>query len=147
MTPKIIRNAVSAAITPVTAEPASTALEPSAGSSSRFGAITLNGFRIFRAADLRIVVPHQANEQCFIVRRPDGSEQQVLVEITDEAIQCVERAVDRLRLNKSFWTDQAERFLVDFIWNDGNVPSRGKLTLRSVEREELNRFKQKENDT
>jgi hypothetical protein len=40
-------------------------------------------------------------------------------------------------IEKAFWTSQAETFLSDFIWNDGNVPAGGKLTLKGVDRDLL----------
>jgi hypothetical protein len=104
----------------------------------------MNGFTILRASDLRIVLPYRQNERCFIVRRPDGGEQEVVIEIADEALRAVEQVTNHLPLRNAFWTEQAERFLSDYIWNDGGVPAHGKLTLRGVEREELERAAQKE---
>jgi CheY-like chemotaxis protein len=135
MTPEIIRNALTAALASEASEPA--AAEPHHRPAGQFGTITLNGFRILRAADLRRVLPHQANEECFVVKRPDGKEQEVRVEIADAALQAVEAATAHRPLAKSFWTEQAERFLIDFIWNDGDVPHQGRLILRAIEPEEL----------
>jgi hypothetical protein len=49
----------------------------------------------------------------------------------------VEQVTNHLPLEKAFWTEQAERFLSDFIWNDGAVPPSGKLVLKGVEADEL----------
>jgi hypothetical protein len=45
---------------------------------------------------------------------------------------------------KAFWTEQAEQFLRDFLWNDGNAPVTGRLTLRGVEHEALAKAVRKE---
>jgi FixJ family two-component response regulator len=144
MTPETIRNAVTAALAIMVKTREPTADGTNLHGSSRFGTITMNGFRILRASDLRIVIPHESNERSFIVRQPDGREQEVVVEIADEALKAVEAVTDRLPLRKSFWTEQAEQFLVDFIWNDGNVPARGRLMLRGVERAEIEKAARKE---
>ncbi len=70
----------------------------------------------------------------------------MLIEIADEVLSAVEGVTNRLPVRKAFWTEQAERFLSDFIWNDGSVPAQGKLTLRGVDREELEKAAQKETE-
>lgn len=40
-------------------------------------------------------------------------------------------------IEKAFWTSQAETFLSDFIWNDGNVPASGKLVFKDVDHDDL----------
>jgi hypothetical protein len=52
----------------------------------------------------------------------------------------------QLTLDESFWTDQAERFLNDFIWNDGAPPLSGKLTLKSIEADGMGQVAGKEVD-
>ena len=66
-----------------------------------------------------------------------GREQEVVVEISTEAIASVEQVSNHTTLEGVFWTEQAERFLSDFIWNDGAVPPSGKLVLKGVEADEL----------
>ena len=78
------------------------------------------------------------------MRKPDGREQEVVVEIDPEAVSAVEKVTNNLPLEKAFWTEQAEQFLSDFIWNDGNAPATGRLTLRGVEREALEKAARKE---
>ena len=73
-----------------------------------------------------------------------GKEQEVLVEIDREAIEMVERVARDLPIREAFWTEQAERFLTDFIWNDGHVPGNGRLTLKGVDREALEQAARKE---
>jgi hypothetical protein len=70
----------------------------------------------------------------------------VVVEIADEAFREVEQAMHHIPLRKAFWTEQAERFLSDFIWNDGDVPGDGRITLRGVEPEELKKAAEKGQD-
>ena len=143
MTPEIVRNAVAGALAKAAETQGPTVDETNQSSSGHLGAVTMNGFTILRASDLGRALPHQPNERCFIVRRPDGREQEVRVEIADEAFRAVEQVTKRLPLSKAFWTEQAERFLSDFLWNDGHIPGQGKLTLRGVEQEELEKAAQK----
>jgi len=127
MTPEILRNAVAAAL----------AKKPENQTEEQSGQITLNGFTILRATNLVSVLPHSPNERRFIVKAPNGHEQEVTVEIASEAISAVERFTAGLPVEDSFWTEQAEQFLNDFLWNDGNAPATGKLILKGVEREAL----------
>jgi CheY-like chemotaxis protein len=127
MTPEILRNALAAALTKQ--------LEPQ---------VTLNGFTILRATDILGVMPQRPNERCFIVRRPDGREQEVVVEIDPTAVSAVAKVTNGLPLGKAFWTEQAEQFLSDFLWNDGNAPATGRLRLKGVEREALEKAARKE---
>ncbi len=145
MTPEIVRNAVAAALAKASETQAPTVNETTGRRSGQTETMTMNGFTILRASDVRVALPHKPNERRFIVRRPDGREQEVLIEIADEVLSAVEGVTNRLPVRKAFWTQQAERFLSDFIWNDGSVPAQGKLTLRGVDREELEKAAQKEN--
>ena len=144
MTPEIVRNAVAAALAKAAETQAPTVAVTNPPRSGQIGTVTLNGFTILRASDVKMALPHGPNERRFIVKLPDGREQEVLIEIADEALRAVEQVTKRLPLRKAFWTEQAERFLSAFIWNDGSVPAHGKLTLRGVEREELEKAAQKE---
>jgi CheY-like chemotaxis protein len=135
MTPEVVRNAVAAAVGAGATKNSSA--EPPPATKVHFGALTVNGFRVLRGSDLKHVMPHQANEQCFLVQGPDGRDHEVRVEVANEAIETAQKLANNVQLRRAFWAEQAERFLVDFIWNDGNVPSSGKLTLRAVELAEL----------
>jgi DNA-binding response OmpR family regulator len=132
MTPEILRNAVAAALTKESEPHASDVADDRTGEQSR--QMTLNGFTILRSPDILGLVPHKLNERAFIVRAPNGSEQQVVVEIAPEAISAVEKFLSGVPLETSFWTDQAEQFLSDFLWNDGNAPATGRLRLIGVDR-------------
>jgi hypothetical protein len=43
------------------------------------------------------------------------------------------RTLPRNMINKAFWRAQAQRFLNDFIWNDGDLPASGKIVLKKVD--------------
>ena len=143
MTPEILRNALTAALAKGS-EPHQARTQTEAGGGSHLRTVTLNGFTILRAGDVSRSLPQRGNERCFLVRTPHGEEKEVVVEIDREALTAVERVTHDLPIGKAFWTEQAESFLTDFIWNDGDVPSNGRLTLRGVEREALERAARKE---
>ena len=142
MTPEILRAAVAAALVKAPQSHQSTIAvkEPRA---SHLRTITLNGHNILPAGDVVGRPPQRANERRFIVRKPDGREQEVVVEIDSQAISAVQKVTHDLPLESAFWTEQAERFLTDFIWNDGNAPANGKLTLKGVEMKELEKALQR----
>jgi CheY-like chemotaxis protein len=142
MTPEILRNALTAALAKGPSPHQSTI--GLADEVSHLRTVSLNGFTILRAADLVRSLPHRPNERSFVVRSPQGKELEVMVEIDDEAIAQLDRVTGGLPVGKAFWTEQAERFLTDFIWNDGHVPEAGKLTLKGVEREALEKAARKE---
>jgi CheY-like chemotaxis protein len=133
MTPEILRNALTAALTKAPESPQFNGLEDDTRKR------TLNGFTILRITDIL-----RPNERCFIVRKPDGSEQKLVVEIDPEAVSAVEKVTNHLPLGNVFWTEQAEQFLSDFLWNDGNAPATGRLKLKGVEREALEKATRKE---
>lgn len=143
-TPEIVRNAVAAAIARDAEEPEKTTVGSADSQPPHLRTITMNGFTILRHSDNKRVLPQRRNERCFLVRRPDGREQEVVVDIDEQAVTAVEKVTKDLPIEKAFWTEQAERFLSDFLWNDGNVPSSGRLTLKGVEREELESASRKE---
>jgi CheY-like chemotaxis protein len=136
-TPEIVRNAVAAALLKSSEPRKPTESLTTEHKAPHLRTVTMNGFTILRAADVRSSLPQRSNERCFVVRKPDGREQQVVVEISSEATAAVEQVTNDLPLERAFWTEQAERFLSDFIWNDGAVPPSGKLVLKGVEADEL----------
>lgn len=143
MTPEILRNALTAAFAK-SPQPHKSTTAASESQASHVRTLTLNGFTILRATDVVRSLPQRANERCFIVKTPNGRDQEVVVEIDSEAITAVEEVTHNLPLGKAFWTEQAETFLSDFIWNDGNVPGNGRLTLKGVESEALEKAARKE---
>ena len=141
MTPEILRNALTAALAKSPELRHSTTATKEA---SGIGTVSLNGFTILRAADLVGSLSQRSNERLFIVRTPHGKALDVVVEIHGEALTQVERVTRGLPVEEAFWTEQAERFLTDFIWNDGHVPATGRLTLKGVEREALEKATREE---
>jgi DNA-binding response OmpR family regulator len=135
MTPEILRNAVSAALSKQSRVLAATT-QPSADVSAEplIQIITMNGFTILDSEDVR----QEHNERRFIVKAPNGSEHEVLVQIDEEAVGYVERMTRRrLPAENSFWTSQAQRLLSDYLWKEGKVPPTRKLTIKDVDRDEI----------
>jgi len=136
MTPEILRNAVSAALSKGRRrQPQATELPTDeATTGPLIQIITMNGFTILDSEDVR----HEPNERRFIVKSPEGTEHEVLVVIDEEAVGYVERMTKRkLPPENSFWTGQAQRLLSDYLWKEGKVPPTRKLTIRDVDRDEL----------
>lgn len=119
LTPEIVRNAVVAALG---------AVKDHEKADTR--SVTMNGFTILSSLD----IAKQPNERRFMVRRPNGQEQEVVVEIAPEARDSAERIMPGATIDEDLWTTQAEIFLSDFIWNDGDVPHSGRLVLRGIDR-------------
>jgi len=136
MTPEVVRNAVAAALKK-RSEPDAEVVEADRRKPAETRSRTLNGFTILRGSDLTRALPQQPNERRFLVRKPNGDEQEVVVEISKEVREAAEQASKGATIEKAFWTSQAETFLSDFIWNDGNVPARGRLVLKGVDSEVL----------
>ena len=141
MTPEVVRNSVAAALKKVS-EP-KTAVEAPTGPREQgpLRAVTMNGFTILRESDIAGALPHRSNERWFLVRKPNGQEQEVVVEISTEAFKEAEEVTGHAVIEKAFWTSQAETFLSDFIWNDGNVPG-GRLILKGADRDVLKKLAQ-----
>jgi hypothetical protein len=135
MTPEIVRNSVAAALTKLRQPKA--AVENRESPREQAHLRTMNGFTILPGPDVAKGPPHQPNERRFLVKRPDGSEQEVVVEISQEALEEAQLVIHDAPSEKAFWTSQAKTFLSDFIWNDGNVPASGKLVLKGVHHDEL----------
>jgi DNA-binding response OmpR family regulator len=131
-TPELVRNAVAAALMKSSESRKLSDSPATENKTPHRPAVTMNGFTILRAADVHSG-SSQSSERRFLVRKPDGRQQEVVVEISAEATAAVERLTNRLPVEEAFWTEQAERFLSDFIWNDGAVPISGKLVLKGIE--------------
>jgi len=140
MTPETIRNAVTAAL----AKPAPT-VDKGAGSMteearphshSLIQTITLNGFEIMEP--IAQAPMRDSNSHRFLVKDPDGLEREVTVRIGDDVVGYVERMTQRaLPAANSFWRLRSERFLSDYLWREGKLPSSGELTLNELDRNEL----------
>jgi hypothetical protein len=98
--------------------------------------ITLNGFQIVRLPASRSE-PQLPQERHFAVKNPKGCQREVIVEIRDEALACVERiAKRRLPLESLFWTECAESVLATYLWQEGRFPDRP-LTIDEISRDEV----------
>jgi DNA-binding response OmpR family regulator len=135
MTPENLRNAVSAALSKkprVSADPVSPAAAISDEPAIKI--VTMNGFTILDSEGA-LQEPH---ERRFVVKSPDGTDHEVLVQIDEEAVGYVARMTRReLPPESSFWTSQAQRLLADYLWKEGKVPPTRRLTITDVDRDEL----------
>lgn len=131
MTPEILRNAVSAALSKPIRIPQATTRH--VFTEPRVQIITLNGFTILDSEAEQIT----PNERRFTVRTPGESEHEVHVRIDEEVVQYVERMTRRkLPAENSFWTDRARRLLGDYLWTEGKAPVT-ELVIRDIDRDEL----------
>jgi CheY-like chemotaxis protein len=130
MTPKVLRNAVGAALAKsINKVHSSVATEP------LIQTITMNGFTILDDEETPVL---DESQRRFIVISPEGEKYDVLVQIEIEAIDYVERMTRRrLPPDNSFWTAQARRLLSDLLWNERNVPSMRRLVLSNLDPDKL----------
>jgi CheY-like chemotaxis protein len=130
MTPKVLRNAVAAALAKSISEVHSTV-----ATGPMIETVTMNGFTILDDEETPVL---DESQRRFIVISPEGEKHDVLVQIEIEAIDYVERMTGRrLPPGNSFWTAQARRRLSDFLWNEGGVPSMRRLVLSNLDPDEL----------
>jgi len=125
MTPKVLRNAVTAALAKSNIE-----IHP-AKSEPLIETITMNGFTILHDNETPALDERQRR---FIVISPAGEKHDVVVQIEMEPIEYVERMTGRrLPPESSFWTAEARRLLSDFLWNERGVPSTRRLVLSNLD--------------
>jgi len=138
MTPEILRNTVAAALakssgTMPGGQPAAEALPR----RPRIETLTMNGFHIVRAFEVSAQTPGKPGEYQFIVQHPKGGEQNVVVEISPEAVVILEKMTRRhLPVTSSFWASYAEHRLATYLWDEGRIPSSG-LTITRVELQDV----------
>jgi CheY-like chemotaxis protein len=139
MTPEIVRNAVTAALSrPAAAPPAPPPDEALRRTYPPIARLTLNGFRLWPASGEEGGPRPDPSRRRFVVQHPDGREQEVVVEIDPGIVGFVERAAGRsLPLEDSFWSWEAEHALNNFLWNEGKVPPGGKLTIARMDSDDL----------
>lgn len=127
MTPKVLRNAVSAAL--------SKSSESTTTPQQSIQTITMNGFTILDDEETPALDELQRR---FIVISPEGLRHDVLVQIDLEAVEYVARMTGRrLPADSSFWTAQTRRLLSDFLWNERGVPPLRRLVLKSLDPDKL----------
>jgi DNA-binding NtrC family response regulator len=139
MTPENLRNAVTAALAKKIERPAGVEESgPSKRETTSPGIIetvTMNGFSILDTSEEQ---RQASNQRRFLVVGPDGTRQEVLVEIDEEAVGYVARLTRRrLPPESSFWTEAARDLLSDYLWNKGEIPRTGKLTLKDLDPDKL----------
>ncbi|HYX29241.1 MAG TPA: hypothetical protein VE863_11795 [Pyrinomonadaceae bacterium] len=92
--------------------------------------VTENDFRIIRRCDVDKTVSSTGKEHCFIVRDPDGYELDITVDIATEAVsEIVQRSRGRLPFESSYWIALTERHLATYLWEHGDYPPDGRLTV------------------
>ena len=130
MTPKVLRNAVGAALAKANVEVhAKQAAEP------LIQTITMNGFTILDDEESPVL---DAQQRRFIVVSPEGEKHEVVVQIETEPLEYVERMTGRrLPPESSFWTAEARRLLSDFLWNERGAPSTRRLVLSNLDPDKL----------
>jgi len=130
MTPQVLRNAVTAALTRLSPEhAAANTAQP------LIQTITMNGYTIVDDADAPLIDEFQRR---FVVISPEGQKNDVVIQIESEAIDYVERMTGRrLPPSNSFWTEQARRLLSDFLWNERGVPPMRRLILKNLDPDKL----------
>jgi CheY-like chemotaxis protein len=140
MTPETLRAAVSAALDSPPRTPKPAAPEPAGRPKPEIETLTFNGFRVTRSPG---PIDPTARTHVFHVKRyPGGAAVPVVVEIDPDAEASVARLSRRaLRPGGSFWRDQAESLLTEYLWNEGNTPANGRLTvtIREVSRDDIER--------
>ena len=117
LTPDMVRNAVAAA------------LKSAGHQKGATRSVTMNGFSILSSSD----TAKEPNERRFTVRKPNGRDQEVVVEIAPEARESAAQMSRGATVDEDIWTFQAETFLAEFIWNDGDVPRNGRLVLKRID--------------
>lgn len=142
MTPETLRNAVAAALTKELHEPARSeqeALSTEAPLSRPIiETLTMNGFSFVRASDVDDASRDKPMMRSFLVKTVTGQDRRVVVDIAPDAVAYVERLTGRrLPPENSFWTHRAEHVLSLYLWNQGGLPSSGRLTVSDISREEL----------
>jgi FixJ family two-component response regulator len=147
MTPETLRAAVSAALDSPPRTPKTAAAEAAGRAKPEIETLTFNGFRVTRTPE---PIDPTARAHVFHVKRyPGGAAVPVTVEIDPEAEASVARLSRRtLQPAGSFWREQAESLLTEYLWNEGKTPDNGRLTvtIREVSRDDIERAAAWESD-
>jgi DNA-binding response OmpR family regulator len=138
MTPEILRQTVAAALAkPPVATPIDRPAQAARPQRPRIETVTMNGFHIVRvSAEERTTAAHPGVYH-FLVRNPEGQEQEVVVQVDTSAVAMVERLIHRpLPLTSSFWRSYAEHTLATYVWDEGRIPSLP-IIITQVERRDV----------
>lgn len=91
---------------------------------------TQNGFRIIRLCEIDDSVPTVGFVHRFLVRDPDGFELDITVEIAETVAQgLVKRSPGRLIPESSSWLSCAERYLANYLCENGDYPPDARLIV------------------
>ena len=102
--------------------------------------VTENGFCILRLWEINREPPPDAGRYHFVVRNPDGLERarEVIVEVTADAAAQIERSSrGRILLRSSFWIYCAELHLANYVWQNGEYPATGSLSIDQLTPEDF----------
>lgn len=100
--------------------------------------LTENGFSIVRRCDVDKSVSFTGKEHCFVVGDMDDYELNITVNISDRAVaEVMFRARGLLTLESGYWIVCAERHLADYLWEHGDYPSDGILTVDQLTLDDL----------
>jgi DNA-binding response OmpR family regulator len=138
MTPDILRKTVAAALAkPPVATPMDRPAQAERPQRPRIETVTMNGFHIVRTSTEERTTAAHPGVYHFLVRDPQGREQDVVVQVDASAVAMVERLIRRpLPLTSSFWKSYAEHTLATYVWDEGRIPSLP-LTIAQVERRDV----------
>jgi hypothetical protein len=72
------------------------------------------------------------------VRKPDGVERKVLVEVAADLLTRIEiHTCGRVLLSNSFWIFSAERHLANYVWEHDDCPADNSLRIEQLTPEDL----------
>lgn len=144
MTPEMLRNAVAAALAKGAAGESASSAHERESAPTVIETVTMNGFTILDPDEGDWQLPEQRR---FTVVSPAGTRHEVLVEISEEAVNYVARlAREVVPAKSSFWTAKARTLLANSLWKNGEVPPTRRLVLNQLDREDIlsaERWKQK----
>ena len=95
--------------------------------------ITENGFSIVRPCEGDGPMPAPEGAYVFIVSDPEGSEREIAVSIDQQAVNEITlRSRGRISSESSYWICCAERHLAEYLWENNNYPTDGKLRVEQL---------------
>ena len=114
-------------------------LDSAAAGSRPIELITENGFSIVRPGESDGPMPAPEGRYVFMVSDPEGSELEITVSIDQQAVNEITlRSRGRISSESSYWICCAERHLAEYLWENDNYPTDGKLRVEQLTLEDLN---------
>jgi hypothetical protein len=100
--------------------------------------LTENGFSIFRPWEIDGTSPPDNGRCEFLVRKPEGLERKILVEIAADLLTRIEiHTCGRVLLSNSFWIFCTERHLASYVWEHDRCPVDDSLRIEQLTPEDL----------